>query len=263
MTQARDDTRKGRHPEEACNARRLAGRAAPVQPDTDGTPFCIGLMVWCSGVAMNLLFRLCLVAAAALFHGRRPVLCASRLRLRVLPNDLDLNLHMNNARYLSMFDLGKIDVMIRSGVAGAAYRRRWRPLIGGNVVRHRFGLRPFCRFRLTTRVLCWDDRWFYFQHEVATERGVAALGLSRALLREADRSVPPEEVLATIGSGTASPPMPRIVAEWLSLDEALRSDGGGGSPPPSRRQSPPCDRVKPTRREPILPLADPGRQNPR
>jgi|HubBroStandDraft_6_1064221.scaffolds.fasta_scaffold636656_2 acyl-CoA thioesterase FadM len=183
---------------------------------------------------MNLLVRLFIVTAAALFRGRRPLLCTSRLPLCVLPNDLDLNLHMSNARYLSVFDLGKIDVMIRSGVAAAALRRRWHPLIGGSVVRYRFGLRPFRRFRLVTRVLCWDERWFYFQHELEAKDAIAALGLSKALLREAGRSVPPQEVLATVEPGLASPPMPAIVAEWLSLDEMLRAQGTDGlERPPS------------------------------
>jgi len=184
---------------------------------------------------VNLLFRLVILAAAALFHGRHSVLCASRLCLRVMPNDLDLNLHMNNARYLSVFDLGKIDVMIRSGVAGVAYRRRWHPLIGGNIVRYRFGLGPFRRFRLTTRVLCWDDKWFYFQHEVETKQGIAALGLSKALLREVGRSVPPVEVMAAVAPGLSSPSMPRIIAEWISLDDALRPDEPGGSEPLPRQ----------------------------
>jgi acyl-ACP thioesterase len=75
---------------------------------------------------MNLLFRFLIVTAVALFGHRSRLLCPSRLRLYVLLNDLDLNLHMNNGRYLSMCDLGKIDVMIRSGTASIAIRRKWR-----------------------------------------------------------------------------------------------------------------------------------------
>ena len=87
-------------------------------------------------LTVNLLFRFSFVVAVAVFGSRRALLCASRRWLCVLPNDLDLNLHMNNSRYLGVFDLGKIDVMIRSGVA-VAYRRRWHPLVGGNVTRGR------------------------------------------------------------------------------------------------------------------------------
>ena len=138
---------------------------------------------------MNLLFRFLFVVAVAVFGSRRALLCASHLRLCVLPNDLDLNLHVNNGRYLSVFDLGKIDVMIRSGVAAVAYRRRWRPLVGGNVTRYRFGLGQFHRFQLVTRVFCWNEKWFYFQHLIETKRGIAAVALSKALLHDGVRSV--------------------------------------------------------------------------
>ena len=33
--------------------------------------------------------------------------------MRVLPNDLDLLWHMNNGRYLSLMDQGRVDLMVR------------------------------------------------------------------------------------------------------------------------------------------------------
>jgi acyl-CoA thioesterase FadM len=39
------------------------------------------------------------------------------LRLRVLPNDIDINLHMNNGRYLTICDLTRVDMFIRTGLA--------------------------------------------------------------------------------------------------------------------------------------------------
>jgi len=180
---------------------------------------------------MNLLIRLLFVVAVAGFGSRRPLLSPSRLRLCVFPNDLDLNLHMNNGRYPSVFDLGKMDVMIRSGVAAVAYRHGWRPLIGGNVTRHRFGLGPFHRFHLVTRVLCWDAKWFYFEHHVETKRGIAAVGLSKALLHDRARSISTDEVLAALDARVAPPPVPNEVAEWILLDEMLRVGATGDKDP--------------------------------
>src|SRR6185503_3961101 len=34
----------------------------------------------------------------------------SNLSLRVWPNDLDLNIHVNNGRYLTLMDLGRMDL---------------------------------------------------------------------------------------------------------------------------------------------------------
>ena len=170
---------------------------------------------------MNLLFRFLIVTAVAFFGHRSGLLRTSRLRLYVLLNDLDLNLHMNNGRYLSVCDLGKIDVMIRSGTASIAIRRKWRPLIGGSVIRHRLGMGPFRRFELLTRILCWDDKWFYFQHRIETKRGTAAMAFSKALLHDGERSVSPEEVLAALDIRLTTPPIPDEISEWLLLDEML------------------------------------------
>ena len=65
---------------------------------------------------MNLLLRLLRVLIAARFRGRIDVLDESVLNLVVWPTDLDLNLHMNNGRYLSVMDLGRIDHVARTGL---------------------------------------------------------------------------------------------------------------------------------------------------
>ena len=39
-----------------------------------------------------------------------------RVRVRTLPADIDLLGHMNNGRYASLFDLGRFDLLIRTGI---------------------------------------------------------------------------------------------------------------------------------------------------
>ena len=67
---------------------------------------------------MNLLLRLALV----LFQGRRGprlgLLDTGSLHMRVWPTDLDVLMHMNNGRYLSLMDLGRVDLLVRSGFGG-------------------------------------------------------------------------------------------------------------------------------------------------
>jgi hypothetical protein len=85
---------------------------------------------------MNLWFRLLHLLLCSLF---RPKLEApfgvSRLQFRVLPNDLDSNLHMTNGRYWNIFDLGRLDLILRMGLGrgaarevGADRRRRHHPV---------------------------------------------------------------------------------------------------------------------------------------
>lgn len=165
---------------------------------------------------MNLIFRLLAVAAAAILsalRGRRAgLLEPSVLRFRVWPTDLDINLHMTNARYFSVMDLGRTDLMIRVGLRPAILRNRWQPVLGGATIRYRRSLRPFQRFTLASRVLCWDDRYIFIEHRMETRHGLAALAVVQGAFVGAGGVIPPSKVLAELGSTAASPPVPDAVA---------------------------------------------------
>jgi acyl-CoA thioesterase FadM len=81
---------------------------------------------------------------------------ASVLAFRLWLHDLDLAFHMNNGRYLTLMDLGRLDVMVRSGLWREVLRHNWTPIASSITVRFQRELRPFQKFRLETRLLCWD-----------------------------------------------------------------------------------------------------------
>ena len=85
---------------------------------------------------MNLILRLIKVLVAALFGQRLGVLDSSILTFRVWPNDLDINLHMNNGRYLTIMDLGRADLMIRCGLGKVILKRRWMPVLGAVTIQY-------------------------------------------------------------------------------------------------------------------------------
>ena len=65
---------------------------------------------------MNLYLRLLFLLLGIWRLPPRGLLEASRAVFRVLPNDCDMNLHMNNGRYLSFMDLGRVHLMAQSGL---------------------------------------------------------------------------------------------------------------------------------------------------
>ncbi|UEM21852.1 thioesterase family protein [Skermanella mucosa] len=159
---------------------------------------------------MNLVFRMIKVLLAALFGRRRDLMDESVLTFRVWPNDLDVNLHMNNGRYLTIMDLGRMDLMIRCGLARPIIRNRWMPVLGGASVRFRRSLKPFERFRLHTRVLGWDAKWVYMEHRIESMDGrVAAHATVRGLFKSRAGTVEPAEILRLLGRDVESPPMTR------------------------------------------------------
>jgi acyl-CoA thioesterase FadM len=54
-----------------------------------------------------------------------------------MPNDLDLLRHMNNGSYLTLMDIGQVDLLVRSGAQREVDRRRWYPVVVGESIRFR------------------------------------------------------------------------------------------------------------------------------
>ena len=132
----------------------------------------------------------------------------SVLAYRVWPNDLDVNIHMNNGRFLSVMDLGRFDLTFRTGLGRAMLKHRWQPLVGGVTIRYRRSLDPFEAYELHTRLLGWDAKWFYLEQRFFKAGGeLAAEGVVRALFRGKDGNVAIAEVLDQMGyAGPDLPP---------------------------------------------------------
>jgi acyl-CoA thioesterase FadM len=173
---------------------------------------------------MNLLFRLILVVLRA---RRRPPLGPldeSVIHSRVLPTDLDLNFHLNNGRYLTLMDLGRVDLMVRVGMVGELWRRRWNPVIGSVTVRFRRPLGLWRRFSIHTRLLCWDDRWVYLEQRFTRGGDEAARAVVKAAFVGPEGRVAPQQLVDASPWRLQSPPMPEGVRRWVEAEAAIRSD---------------------------------------
>ncbi len=160
------------------------------------------------------------VFVASLFRARIDLLATSELRFRVLPTDLDINLHMTNARYLSFMDLGRTDLLLRAGALQMMWRERWMPVVGHIDIKFRRSLRPFQRFTLKSRLLCWDAKWLYLEQRIESANGLHSVAHVRGLFKGREGSVPTERLLAGVGYSNESPPFPPELAHWEGAEAA-------------------------------------------
>jgi acyl-CoA thioesterase FadM len=140
-----------------------------------------------------------------------------RLRLRVLPNDIDVNMHLNNARYLNLMDYGRTHLLARTRLLEHMLRSRWQPLVGAVWITYRRSLPLFSTFQLTSRLVCWDERWFYMEQIFTGRKGLVAVGWVKGILRDGKNSVDPQKVIEGIAPGVVSPPIPESIATWNEL----------------------------------------------
>ncbi|MDP9195328.1 MAG: thioesterase family protein, partial [Pseudomonadota bacterium] len=113
--------------------------------------------------------------------------------------------------YLTIMDLGRIRLIGRCGMLKIALRKKWAVMLGGATIRFRRPLPPFRKYLLKTRLMAWDDKWFYIRQTFELPDGtVAATALVRGLFRARGRSIPPVEALQALPGGgpSPSPPLP-------------------------------------------------------
>jgi len=129
---------------------------------------------------MNLIFRMLWVIIRSFFMKRIEMdHVTSTLSLRVLLNDIDINLHMNNGRYLTICDLNRVDVFARSGLLKAMFKRGWIPVIAEHTMTYKKPLNIFQRYEVSLEMMKWDKKYFYMTHTFTVGDRVVAEGTSK------------------------------------------------------------------------------------
>ncbi len=173
---------------------------------------------------MNLYLRLLWLLWKLRSLQRRGLFEESRVAFCVWPNDCDLNLHMNNGRYLTFMDLGRVHLTAQSGLLREAWRQRWMPVLAAAEITYIRSLKPFARFDLVTRLLTWDDKYIYLEQSFECGGQLCAQAYVKGVFLHKGARVPNAKVLQAIGYAEAPPPMSEALQHWAALSASKRAD---------------------------------------
>lgn len=170
---------------------------------------------------MNLLLRLLLLRLRVSRGRRLSVWETAHTRFRVLPTDLDLLFHMNNGKYLSILDVGRMDLLLRSGVWRALRTQGWYPVVAGQTITYRRSLKLGQQFDLYTRMLGFDDRWGYVEQTFCVGDTVYAQAVVRSrFLKESGGSVEHDELARLVGGFPDELVVPEELKAWAAMSKA-------------------------------------------
>jgi acyl-CoA thioesterase FadM len=171
---------------------------------------------------MNLYLRLIWIIVRSFFKPRVNFTDKISLTLHILPNDLDINRHLNNGRYLTLLDLGSIDLFLRSGVLKRAIHKGFRPMVGGLIVTYRKALSLFERCTLTMQLEAWDDRWNYFKFEFRNSDGhLSAAGYFKGALVSKKGLIPNKVADEIFGYERGTCKLPPAVVYWIEFENTI------------------------------------------
>lgn len=136
----------------------------------------------------------------------------------VWPWDIDPWRELNNGRTLTLYDLGRVPLALRTGLAGALRARGWGLAVAGASVRYRRRVRAFDRVEMRSAYLGRDARFLYVE-QAMLRRGEAVSGLLvRGAVTRAEGIVPTDEVMAALGRADWHRPLPPWIETWTASE---------------------------------------------
>lgn len=169
---------------------------------------------------MRLRFRLLWLLISSLWKKRLSILDTSVVHLRVHINDVDMR-KVSGDRYFAFSDLGWGDAYIRWGAFGRVLRGECAPVGQVLTIKVRSALWLFQKFRISTNVLWWDDRWIYVEQRLIRGNETVAICVHKGGLLRGQKLLPVSEWVP--GAATApKPELPESVKALQHLEYAIQ-----------------------------------------
>jgi acyl-CoA thioesterase FadM len=186
---------------------------------------------------MHFLLRTLLHGLRSRLRSRVDLWDVTSTAFRVLPTDLDVLRHMNNGVYLSLLDIARFDMLLRSRTWEKMKARGWYPVVVSETISFRKSLELWQRFEVESRMLGIDERALYMEQRFVVEGEVYARAFIKARILSRVGGMAPMDELREMagepgvegaggagseGAGGAGSRIPEWVAQW-GRDAALPS----------------------------------------
>lgn len=148
---------------------------------------------------------------------RRPSLSiweASSLKLRVLPTDIDVAMHVNNGMYFSLMDLGRFDLMARAGVWDRMRARGWSPVVNLETITFRKSLQLWQAYTIESKIIGVDEKAIFFEQRMVADGEVYARAYIATRLVSKRGPVANAEIFEEIGQPPADLALPEFLHAW-------------------------------------------------
>ena len=142
----------------------------------------------------------------------------SEVMVRCSLTDLDPMLEMNNGRVLTVYDIGRTDFIIRTGLGKQLFKHRWGMVVAGSTIQYRKRIRLFDKVTIKTQLVGIDERWLYLEHSMWVKGKPCSSMLLRTGVTEGGRVVDTARVLEGLGKADLKLPPTGYVAEWIESD---------------------------------------------
>lgn len=142
----------------------------------------------------------------------------SEITFRCRLSDIDNFLEMNNGRVFTLYDLGRMDFAVRTGLGKQLIKQRWGLVIAGSTIQYRKRIRAFDKVTLKTKIVAIDERWMYIEQSMWVKGKPCSSAILRSGVTKGGRVIEISKVLAALGQSDWELPPTGFVAKWIESD---------------------------------------------
>ncbi|MEO0335528.1 MAG: acyl-CoA thioesterase [Pseudomonadota bacterium] len=173
---------------------------------------------------MNLYLKFFVLIVKRLFPFKKigiTDLCKTKFMVGLL--DLDLNFHMNNGRFFSVMDLGRFDLMFKTGYFFKLIGNGYYPVVLSESIVFKKSLNLYNFYEVHTEIDSWDDTFFYMAQKFYYKGQIVASANVRACFKKRGKRgiVKPLELFEFIGEDHYENKLTQLSKKQIELDEVL------------------------------------------
>ncbi len=136
-----------------------------------------------------------------------------------MPWDLDIFLEMNNGRVLTLYDLGRFNLSVRTGFSKVLKKNRWGLVVAGSTIRYRKRVRIFDRVTMRTQVAGTDEKWIYVSQSMWVKGQAASSVLLRTAVTAKGKIVPTAKVMSEMNISNWPSAQSSWLKSWIASEE--------------------------------------------
>jgi len=137
----------------------------------------------------------------------------SKIKLRVFPQDIDPFMELNNGRYVTLLDLGRFGYGANVKISRFLKDNKWSLTIVGTYNEYRYRLRLFQKFTLKTKIIGYDEKWFYFFQKAERNNKTHMASIVKFAFTSKKGIVFPKEVIKAMGEEYDPDKLPSWITE--------------------------------------------------
>lgn len=128
------------------------------------------------------------------------------LKIRFWASPLDAGIrNLKSDRYLQFAECAQLDFILRCGLLGKLMRQGLSFVNASQLIRFQRPVRMFAIVEVRSRVLWFDERWAWFEHQFHSRGELCATVLVKMKFKQGRLTVPPATLLQCAGDSRPAP----------------------------------------------------------